>query len=144
MKFMLATAVSCSKTSCVIMPLGSKTQIAAQYSTLVQDRIMIRPEHLVVINTNPNPPEIMWRWLRGVLIELSTNTITVDDMQGHPAEVKLVPELPLQLSLDDEVWMCGTGDAFEIHDLIIDGKPAHPERLLEYITPIIEKIYSVR
>jgi len=76
-------------------------------------------------------------------VALAHNTadiVVVDDMQGHPAKVSLVSDLPLILTLDDEVWTCGTGHDFEIHDIILDGKPTHPDRLLKYITPIIEKI----
>ena len=69
---------------------------------------MIKPEQLVAINTNTNPPEIVWRWLRAAVIEVSNAIVVVDDMQGHPAKVTLVPDLPLTLTLDHEVWTCGT------------------------------------
>ena len=67
--------------------------------------------------------------------------IVVDDMKGHPAKVSLVSDLPLTLALDDEVWTCSTGSGYEIHDIILDGKPAHPNRMLEHITPLIEATY---
>jgi hypothetical protein len=102
---------------------------------------MIQPEQMVAVNTEANPPEIVWRWIRAAVIEINANITVVDDMQGHPAEVSLIPDLPLPLKLNDEIWTCGTGRDYEIHDIIIDGKPRHPNRLLKYITPIIEEIY---
>jgi len=116
--------------------------IEAVYSTLVQDRIKIQPQQMVAIDMTTNPPEIVWRWLRAAVIEISTGITVVDDMQGHPAEVKITPDLPLMLELDDEVWACSTGSDYEIHDIILDGKPTHPNRMLDYILPIIEGIYQ--
>lgn len=113
----------------------------ARDSSLVQNRIKIQPEHLVAINTDTNPPEIVWRWICAAEIELSENIIVVDDMQGHPSKVSRVSNLPLKLTLDTEVWICSTGRDYVIHDIIMDGKPTHPKRMLEYITPSIEEIY---
>lgn len=97
---------------------------------------------MVAIDMTTNPPEIVWRWLRAAVIEISTSITVVDDMQGHPTEVKITPDLPLTLELDDEVWACSTGSDYEIHDIILDGKPTHPNRMLDYILPIIEGIYQ--
>jgi len=141
MKLELAIALSCSSTGCRVAPLESSGSIEVPYSSLVQDRIKIQPEQMVAINTDTNPPEIVWRWLRAFVIEINKSIIVVDDMQGHPGKVSLVPELPLTLRIDEEVWVCGTGQDFEIHDLIIEGKPAHPQRVLTYIKPIIDGIY---
>jgi hypothetical protein len=140
-KLELAIVLACTKTGCRVVPLKDNSPIEARYSSLVQDRIKVQPEQLVAFDTDTNPPEIIWRWLRAAVIELTADIIVIDDMQGHPAKVTLVSDLPLTLTLDDEVWTCGTGHDFEIHDIILDGKPTHPDRLLKYITPIIEKIY---
>ena len=141
MKLELAIALSCTMTGCRVIPMNSNSFIEVRYSSLVQDRIMIQPEQMVALNTDKETPEIVWRWIRAAVIQVNADVIVVDDMQGHPAKVSIVSQLPLTLSLDDEVWTCGTGQAFEIHDIIVDGKPAHPNRLLRYITPIIEEIY---
>jgi len=141
MKLELALVLACSKTGCRVAPLNNNSNIEVFYSSLVQDRIMIQPGHLVAINMAANPPQIIWRWIRAAVIELGTDIIVVGDMHGHAGQVTLVSELPLELSLDDEIWTCSTGRANEIHDIILDGKPAHPNRLLKYITPIIEGIY---
>ena len=141
MKIQLALVLTCNENGCLVETLPEKGTLKAVYSSLVQDRVMIQPEQLVALDLEPDPPEIIWRWLRGLVIELGEEAIVVDDMQGHPASVTLVPELPLTLALDDEVWICGTGRDFEVHDLILDGRPTHPEQVLKYITPIIEEIY---
>ena len=141
MKLELAIVLTCNKSGCRVAPLKDNSPIEARYSSLVYDRIKIQPEQLVAINTYTNPPEIVWRWIRAAVIELTPGIVVVDEMQGHSAKVSPVQELPLRLELDDEIWTCGTGHDFEIHDIIVDGKPAHPDLLLKYITPIIEGIY---
>ena len=141
MKLELATVLACNKTGCRVALERDNLHIEALYSSLVQDRIKIQPEHLVAIDTDVNPPEIVWRWIRAAVIELTPDIIVVGDMQGHAGKVSLVSGLPLTLAIDDEVWTCGTGHDYEIHDIILDGKPSHPNRLLKYITPIIEEIY---
>ena len=142
MKLELATVLDCSDVGCRVKPLESDAFIEARYSRLVQNRIMIKPAHLVAVDMSVNPPEIVWRWRRAIVIELSPDIVVVGDIQGHPGKLTSVPDLPLALALDDEVWMCGTGRAFEVHDIIVDDIPAHPKRLLEYITPIIDDIYG--
>ena len=103
MKLELAIVLACNKTWCRVMPLKDDSPIEARYSSLVQDHIKIQPEHLVAINNDTNPPEIVWRWIRAAVIDLTADIIVVGDMQGHPAKVSLESDLPLTLTLDDEV-----------------------------------------
>lgn len=142
MKLELAIVSNCHKTGCQVVLLKDNSSVEVLYSARVQDRIQIQSEQLVAIDTDANPPEIVWRWLRAAVIELTEDIVVVDDMQGHPAKVSLVPVLPLDLEIDDEVWTCSTGHDYEIHDIILDGKPTRPNRLLQYITPIIKEIYQ--
>lgn len=141
MNLELAIVSTCHKTGCHVARVKDNSFVEAVYSALVQDRIKIQPEQLVAIDTDADPPEIVWRWLRAAVIELGADIVVVDDMKGHPAKVSLVSDLPLTLAIDDEVWTCSTGRDYEIHDLILDGKPTDPNRLLKYITPIVEEIY---
>lgn len=143
MKLELAIVVDCGATGCHVNPLKGSASIKVRYSSLVQKYgIRIRPAQLVAVDVSANPPEIVWRWLRATVIEVKADMVGVDDMRGHPATVSRVSDLPLTLALNDEVWFCGTGRAYEVHDVITDGKPTHPNRLLEYIAPIIAGIYK--
>ena len=142
MNLQLALVRSCSETGCSVAPLDRKSSIDVNFSNLVQDRIRISPGHLVALNTEKTPPEIVWRWIQTVVLEIKPDAVVVDDMLGHPAQVCNIDELPLDLAEGDQVWACGTGNGFEIHDVILDEKPTEPNRLLEYITPINEQIYD--
>ena len=144
MNLELAIVLACNKAGCRVTLVKDNLPIEARYSSLVQDRIKIQPEQMVAIDMNANPPEIVWRWLRAAIVELTTDIVVMDELYGHPAKVSLPPDLPLELALDDEVWTCSTGRDIEIHDLILDGKPTDPNRLLKYITPIIEEVYQLK
>ena len=142
MKLELAIVLACSESGCRVKLLGKDNPIEARYSQLVKNRIRIQPNHLVAVDRCGNSPEIVWRWIRAAVVEIKERSVAVvGDLNGERGEVTRVTDLPLKLNLDDETWVCGTGRAYEVHDLIVDGKPAHPERLLKYITPIIEEIY---
>lgn len=142
MNLKLAVVTICYDLGCDVRLCGTDAELFAHYSSLVKDRIHIQPEQLVVIDLEKNRPEILWRWLKCVVIELSENLIVVDNRQDHPAVVTLVPELPLNLEVGDEVWACSTGEGYEIHGLLQDMEPAHQARLLNYITPLINRIYQ--
>jgi hypothetical protein len=142
MKLELAICVACGKTGCEVKRVNDSVVIQAVYSSKVKDRIKIQPGHMVAIDIGSNPPEVVWRWIRATVIEVNDHVTIMDDMEGHPGVVSLVPELLLDLKLDDEVWVCGTGQDYEVHGLILDGKPVDPDPILRYITPIIEGIYQ--
>lgn len=142
MKLELAIVTQCHSNGCDVTLCKNNQSVKATYSPLVKDRIHIQPRQLVALDSATEPPEIVWRWLKGVVIELSDQSIIVDDLEGHPATVTLPAKLPLELNLNADVWTCGTGKGYEIHDLCFEGKPSQPDRLLKYITPIIKEIYQ--
>ncbi len=142
MELKLAIVLNCDDTGCQVALVEDNSTCDAVYSSLVKNRIKIKQDQLVALNTSVKPVQIVWRWLRAEVIELGENTVVVDDMEGHPGKVSQVLELPIKLSLDEEVWVCSTGNAYEVHDIILDGRPVNPNSMLKYITPIIDGIYQ--
>lgn len=143
MRLELALTSSCSDSGCQVKLLGGDEVIATRYSDLVRDRIQIRPQQLVAIDMSLPIPEIVWRWIRAIVLEVNDNSVGIEDDLGHVLFVSKVATLPLMLSVGDQVWCCNTDKDHEVHDRIVDGEPADPHQLLEYITPIIERIYSI-
>jgi hypothetical protein len=141
MNLELAVTISCNDTGCQAQLVSSGDVLTTCYSTLVKDRIWIKAKQLVTIDTSPPLPEIVWRWVRAIVLEVNDESVGIDDCMGKTEFASRVAILPLNLSIGDEVWFCNTDQELEIHDLIIDGKPSQPDRLLEYITPIIERVY---
>jgi hypothetical protein len=142
MKLNLAITESCTDKACQVRSLNRGDVFEAKYSALVQIRIKIQSQQLVAIDTSQQIPEIMWRWVRATVLEVNEISVSLEDCSGKLGFASRVASLPLDLSIGDEVWFCSTDQDLEVHDLIIDGKPTHPDRLLEYIKPMIERVYA--
>jgi hypothetical protein len=142
MNLEFAETVSCTDTGCQVKLVSNDEVIETKYSDLVHDRIRIESQQLVAIDTSLHIPEIIWRWVRAILIEVNETSVGIRGSSGRVDFVSRVAKLPLNLSIGDEVWFCKTDQDLEVHDLIVEGKPAHPDQLLEYITPIIERVYA--
>ena len=142
MNLELALTKSCTDMDCMVKLLKSGDEIEAKYSALVQNRIKIQPQQLVAIDTSLQTPEIIWRWINAIVIEVNDNSVGIKGSTGKTDFASRVTRLPLNLSIGDEVWFCSTDQDLEVHDLSIDGEPVHPRQLLKYITPIIERVYA--
>ena len=142
MKFELAVTLSCTETGCQVQLVRGGDVLTTHYSSLVRDRIWIRARQLVAIDLSQPIPEIVWRWVRAIVLEVNEESVGIDDCMGRLGFASRVATLPLSLAEDDEVWFCKTDQELEVHDQIVKGKPAHPDRLLVYITPIIERVYG--
>ncbi len=142
MNLELSVISSCTEKGCQVKLVRSGEVIAATYSDLVRDRIQIKPHQLVAIDIGLPIPEINWRWIRAIVLEVNEKSVGIEGSLGQLDFASRVTTLPLSLSIGDEVWFCKTDMELEVHDKIVNGKPAHPHLLLEYITPIIERVYS--
>lgn len=95
MKLKLALVLTCNENGSSVKTVPDNSTFEAVFSSLVvQKRIKIQPDQLVAINMDANPPEIVWRWLRAVVLETGGDTVVVDDIKGHPAKVSSVSDLP--------------------------------------------------
>lgn len=142
MNLELAVTVSCIDTGCQVKLVNGDEVTDTKYSNLVQDRIRIEPHQLVAVDTSLLIPEIMWRWLRASVVEVNKSSVGIQSESGRVDFASRVSQLDLNLSIGDEVWFCKTDQDLEVHDQIVDGKPSHPDQLLEYISPIINRVYS--
>jgi hypothetical protein len=142
MNLELAVTIDCTETGCQVQWVSDDKVISTNYSALVLDRIRIQKQQLVAIDTSPLIPEIVWRWVRAIVLEVNDESIGIEDCLGQIEFASRVSELPLSLAIGDEVWFCNTDRELEVHDLIVNGKPAHPDQLIEYITPIIKRVYA--
>jgi hypothetical protein len=142
MNLELGITIGCTEIGCQVQCVSDDRVISTNYSALVLDRIRIRKQQLVAIDTSPLIPEIVWRWVRAIVLEVNDESVGIEDCLGQIEFASRVSELPLRLSIGDEIWFCNTDQELEVHDLIVNGKPAHPDQLIEYITPIIKRVYA--
>ncbi len=141
MELKLAVVQSCSPEGCQVQDQNGGPPYTAVYSALARDRVRIRQKQLVAVDSAANPPEIVWRWHLLEVLETKPEGIVVA-LNGEYFDGIPLAELPLEVHPGDKVWAAGLPVGYEIHDLVTDEGAAHPERLLAYITPVIEKVYK--
>ena len=82
MNLELAVTISCTNTGCQVKLVKSDEVIETKYSDLVHDRIRIEPLQLVVVDTSLQIPEIIWRWVRAIVIEVNESSIGIKGGSG--------------------------------------------------------------
>lgn len=142
MKLELGIALQCSETGCQVQLVKSGKVLFVQYSALVRDRIWIQERELVAVDFTPPVPEIVWRWVLGSVLEVNEGSIGIEDRLGRLAFASKVAALPLKMAIGDQVWVCSTDHELEVHDLVAEGNPVHPDQVLNYITSIVERVYA--
>jgi hypothetical protein len=143
MKLTLAIALECSPTECRVQLLDADTPITVRYSPPVQARLIIRPGQLVALDTNPTPPEIVYRWHYARVEQLKGANALIDNHRGQLVEVVPAEGLEVAPQVGDWVFVTigGNPGQSEIFDIAIDGRPAHPAFLSNYAFPKVEEFY---
>jgi hypothetical protein len=144
MKLALAIALECFPTECRVQLLDSDTPITVNYAAPVQARIIIRPGQLVALDTNPETPEIVYRWHYAKVEQLKGDKVLIDDHHGHLVEAVKAEGLEVALQVGDWIFLTIGGHAAqgEIVDIAIDGRPAHPVYVGNYVFPKVEEFYQ--
>lgn len=143
MKLTLAIALECFPTECRVQLLEGVTPITVHYSAPVQARLQIRPGQLVALDTNPDTPEVVYRWHYAKIEQLKGDKAFIDNHRGQLIEVVKAEGLEAALQEDDWVFVTGggPGEQGEIVDIAIEGRPAHPVYLGNYVFPKVEEFY---
>lgn len=136
MHFELATVISCGPGGCRVMPLSGGEAFEARFSALVFKRVRILPGQLVAVDMSPAVPEIAWRWYRVQIVESNERGVIVQERERQLSAVR-VPGLETSGAAGDELWVTGMSGQWELHDRVVDGKPADPSRLREKVIPRI-------
>lgn len=134
---------------CTISWLDERETRPAQYGPSVKDRIKVRPRQLVAVDTAVEPPAVVWRWFRGVVLMRRDRYVVVDNHVYQPGLraplglVHLPDILEVEVQVGDEVfYSLEPGGA--VIDTVADGRPAHPVRIAADLLPIIAEIYAER
>lgn len=136
MELSLAIAMTCESTGCQVRDLDGGETSTVRYAAPVQDRIMIRPGDLVVVNSAAQPGELVWRWWSGRVEGIEGDTVVVSRRvtRSNASDLERGEErLPLPVWLADSV---AVGDMiFHTHtpagiiDVARNGVPVHPEHI---------------
>jgi hypothetical protein len=137
----LATVISCSPNGCLVTPVDGRPAFETRYSALVQDQVKIRPGQLVAVDMEPDLPEIAWRWYQVRIVEPDDTLVLVQERERQLAAAQ-VPGMEITGSVGDLLWVTGMEGVWELHDQVVDGKPARPSQLREKVFPRIEALLS--
>ncbi len=141
MQLELATVISCGPSGCLVTPLAAGPAFETRYSALVQDRVKIRPGQLVAVDMQPEVPEVAWRWYQARVVDPDDTLVIVQERERQLAAAQ-VPGLETDSSAGDFLWITGMDGVWELHDRVVEGKPAQPSRLREKVFPRIEALLS--
>ena len=141
MKLTLALVKDCHQDGCQVVQLDGREPLDVVYSAPVRERIEIQAGQLVAVNVEATPPQLVWRWIPNRVHEVEPERVLVGHDVAHVNWFARIPGLADEVRPNDEVWVCGTPEGWELHDLMVDGLPANPVRLAAMLFPRIEVLY---
>jgi len=132
----LATVVDPTNIQCRVQLFDESTPTDARYDSKMQERsVVIRPCHIVVVDRGSEPREIVWRIGTMTTVErMEGETVTYNDGYRPARTVRFKDERPederreAPITVGDTVFIAGL-DELTVRDRVVDGRPAHPERL---------------
>lgn len=142
----LASVKDAHNQGALVQILGEASTAHAHYDADLQaGGVVIRPCHLVVVDSARQPWEIIWRiGTRGIVCTLDEEAITLD--LGHQSVTLLLNDcrpdeekLKNPLTVGMEVLLRGKLDRACIVDTFLNGELAHPERLKTHLSEIIAR-----
>lgn len=139
MQLELAIVQSCTDTGCNVQLLDSREIIETIFSpTVIDYQIRIIPHQLVIVNRSANPPQLIWRWTRATITNLSGSEIELRHDDGRHLRASRAPDMDTALTIGDVIFLTGFKDEnWTIVDVAVDGRPAHPDRLSAALFPTI-------
>jgi ubiquinone/menaquinone biosynthesis C-methylase UbiE len=134
----LAIVSQCENDEYQVNLLGSVDAITMRRSTpMIEHNIVVLPEHLVAVDKNVEPPQIVFRWAREEVTRVEGERILAEKSCGGDRPLTLIEGLDVTIKPGDEVYI-----AFgKVHDICIDGRPAHPKHLRAKSFPQIQEMY---
>lgn len=147
MNLKLALVTTASPTACTIRWLHAAGEHPARYSPAMQGRIRIVPRQLVAVDIAGDPPVVVWRWFRGIVILRRDDYVVVDNHVYQPgfripmSVMRLPDVLEVDVPLGAEVFYSHEPHGAVI-DVVADDGPAHPVRLAADLFPALADVYA--
>ncbi|MFN8494612.1 MAG: hypothetical protein U0350_43830 [Caldilineaceae bacterium] len=130
MNLTIATVLACNDRGCRVQPIQGQDPVETRYSKpMVKYHIPIRPNQFVIVDNDTTPPETIFRWSRATVTKVDGNRIELDDA-GQQFVAGLSSSFVGELQPGDDVVLKGFQDENrKVIDVVVNGKPAHGERL---------------
>jgi len=141
LNFELGTVVACDESGCNVRLVSSGDTIHAAFSEQVKDRIRIRRQQLVAVNRAVEPPQVAWRWFRGIVESVDEAGVSVRRLDLAPGACKVVTNASgLAVSVGDDVYY-GHHESWEVVDRVANDLPANPGAIAErYFAAMAEQL----
>lgn len=138
LNLVLATVVDCDDTGCRVQLIPSNQTIQAAFSAKVRDRIRIRQQQLVAVDTSVNPPEISWRWFIGEVESTEGATASIRRLDMKPGSCEVVANADgVSVKAGDLVFY-GHGEDYGVVSRVADGRPENASAIAARYLPEVE------
>jgi len=132
MNIQLAIVRACLGDGCRVRLLESRDVIDVRRDSRCVHRQRLRYGHLAAVDLE-NDPAIVWHWQRAQALIWRPNAVLAVLPEGRLAECHPASGIPADIGAASEVWVSLVGDAWEVHDAVLHGRPVHPERLIAWV-----------
>ena len=132
MNLNLAIIRSCLGDRCRARLLRDGTLLEAAIDRRHTDRTRLRFGQLVALDLD-GPAAIVWRWHRGCLLAWQPSALLAALPEGRILWARIECVEPAALRLAADVWLTQVEAEWEVHDAVLEGAPAHPDALLEWL-----------
>ena len=143
MNLILARALDCAAERCRVQPLNGGDALDAPLAApMIAAGTRIRPGMIVALDRDAETPTIRWRFETRPVEALAGDRLIFLGRQFRFTDARPADERAIPIRVGDTVVSLRRqgGDDVEIVDLVVDGRPLHPERL-EAEFPRIESVY---
>jgi hypothetical protein len=132
MQLDLGIVRSCLGDRCRVRRLEDGSILEVSRDQRSEDRSRLRFGQLVAVVADP-APAIVWRWHRSQVLVLRPRHALVVLPEGRSVSARLAPCLPAEREGLEEVWVTVVEGAWQVHDAVLAGGPAHPGCLLHWL-----------
>jgi hypothetical protein len=132
MNIQLAIVRACLGEGCRVRLLEGGAVIDVRRDGRSADHARLRYGYLAAVDLEQDPV-LVWHWQRAQALIWRPNAVLAVLPEGRLVECLPAPSLPADLGAAPEVWVSLVGEAWEVHDAVVHGRPAHPERLIGWV-----------
>jgi len=132
MSIQLAIVRACLGDGCRVRLLEGGAIIDVRLDHRTGDRRRLRYGFLAAVERT-EAPAIVWHWQRAQALIWRPDSVLAVLPEGRLVECRPGLASLAGIGAAPEVWVALVGDAWEVHDAVLHGQPAHPERLIEWV-----------
>lgn len=139
MNIQLAIVRACLGDGCRVRLLEGGATIDVRLDHRTGDRRRLRYGYLAAVERT-EAPAIVWHWQRAQALIWRPDSVLAVLPEGQLVECHPGRSPLAWTGAAPEVWVTWVAGTWEVHDAVIHGHPAHPERLVQWLVeqPVAE------